>query len=230
MDEPAALIVFARAPLPGRTKTRLIPALGEQGAADLYRCFLLDTLAGAAALGPRVIVAGDEAEHLRALRDLVATVAPRAELVAQFGDDLGARMLNAFRLALGASRHAVIVGTDAPTLPRSRLREAFALAPRRDLVLGPCFDGGYYLAGMHAAQPRLFEGMSWGGPTVLVDTLARARELGLEVSLLDPWYDVDRPEDLVVLRRHLTALALAGQELPCPLTWEFLRAHPEAGR
>jgi uncharacterized protein len=228
MDERSALIVFARAPLPGRAKTRLLPALGEKGAADLYRCFLLDTFAGAAESGAHVLVAGDEPEHLPALRDLAATALPQVEVVAQSGADLGARMLNAFCYARADHPAAVIIGTDAPTLPPSRLQEALARAATSDLVLGPCFDGGYYLVGMRTPQPRLFEEMTWSGPTVLVDTLARAHALGLDVSLLDPWYDVDTPEDLAVLRRHLTALALSKQEIPCPQTWDFLCAHPEA--
>jgi len=229
MHDPAALIVFARAPLPGKAKTRLIPALGEHGAADLYRSFLLDTLAGAAALGVSLIVAGDEAEHLTELQPLVTAAAPEAELVAQSGSDLGARLLTAFRRALATRRRAVIIGTDAPTLPRTRLEEALARAAQHDLVLGPCFDGGYYLVGMRAALPELFEGIAWGGPTVLAETLARAKGLRLDVSLLDPWYDVDTPDDLVMLRRHLAGLAATGEDIPCPQTWEFLQAHPEAG-
>jgi len=204
-------------------KTRLIPALGPEGAATLYRCFLLDTFSQAATTEATVLVAAAEAAHLAPVRALTAEAGLRAEVVVQEGRDLGERMLNTFRLALKSHGRAVIVGSDAPSLPWERVREALRLTGERDLVLGPCTDGGYYLIGMQAARPRLFAGIRWGGTAVLADTLKRAQELGLTVSLLDSWYDVDTPEDLERLRSHLADLASAGQEVPCPRTWEYLR-------
>ena len=83
---------------------------------------------------------------------------------------------------------------------------------------------------MHAVIPRLFEGIAWSTPTVLAETARRARELKLNVARLEPWSDVDTAEDLKALRAHLTAMARAGEEIPCPRTWHYLRAHPEVGR
>ena len=221
----AALVIFARAPVPGQAKTRLIPVLGPEGAAELYRCFLRDTLANAAVMDASVLVAAAEEGHVAEVSRLAAEACPAAEVIVQEGRDLGERMLNAFRHTLRSGyRRTVIVGSDVPSLPWERVSEALRLAGERDLTLGPSLDGGYYLIGMHAAIPRLFDGMAWGKRTVLVDTLRHAQDLQLTVSLLEPWYDVDTPRDLETLRSHLTALALAGHELPCPRTWEYMRA------
>lgn len=220
-NRSTALLVFARAPVAGEVKTRLIPALGAEGAAELYRRFLLDTLAGAAALQTEVIVAAAEETQVAAVRALVEGVCPKAQVVAQAGRDLGERMRSAFGCALDAGyQRVVIIGSDAPTLPWDRVR--LALAAEQDLTLGPCHDGGYYLIGMRAAIPQLFAGIAWGGPTVLAETLRKAEQLHLTVSLLEPWYDVDTPQDLERLRAELTALTAAGQEIPCPKTWQYL--------
>jgi uncharacterized protein len=229
MRDRPALLLFARAPVPGETKTRLIPALGAERAAALYRCFLLDALAEARRQAADVIVAAAEPAHRPAVDTLVEEACPGAEVVVQSGRDLGERMLNAFRQALRAGyRSGVILGTDVPGLPGHCVAEALALASKQDVVLGPCPDGGYYAVGMHAVIPGLFESLTWGTPTVLAETLARARALDLNVTLLEPWPDVDTPEDLAGLRRRLAAIAAAGEEVPCPQTWQWLRAHPEA--
>jgi hypothetical protein len=226
-DRPA-LILFARAPVPGEAKTRLIPALGAAGAAELYHCFLLDALVHAAALEAGVIVAAAEAAHRPVLEGFARELCPRAEFMVQAGADLGERMLDAFRKVLGAGYPgAVLLGTDVPSLPWSRVAEALSLAPECDLVLGPSFDGGYYLIGAHAVLPRLFEHVAWGTKTVLVDTLTRGEQLTLNVTLLEPWYDVDTPQDLEVLSTHLRALALAHQDIPCPHTWRYLLTRSE---
>jgi hypothetical protein len=221
--DSAALVIFARAPLAGQVKTRLIPALGPEGAAELYRCFLLDTFSQVVTTEATVMVATAEAAHLATVRALAEEAGLRVEVVVQEGEDLGERMLNAFRLALQSHGRAVIVGSDAPDLPWERVREALRLAGERDLVLGPCTDGGFYLIGVQAVRPRLFAGVRWGGTAVLAETLTRAQQMHLAVALLDPWYDVDRPEDLERLRSHLAGLASAGRETPCPRTWEYLR-------
>jgi len=229
MRDRPALLLFARAPVPGETKTRLIPSLGAEAAAALYHCFLGDALAQARAQPADVIVAAAEPAHLPVLGALVEQACPTAELMVQRGCDLGERMLNAFRQTLrGSYPAAVIIGTDAPSLPGRRVSEALSLAEERDLVLGPCLDGGYYAVGMHAVIPRLFEGLAWGTPAVLAETLRRARALKLSVALLEPWYDVDTPEDLGRLRRQLTAAAPAGEDPPCPRTRQYLFTHPEA--
>lgn len=223
MESDAALVLFARAPAPGETKTRLIPALGAEGAAELYRCFLLDALASASEAPAAVMVAASDPNQMEAVRALAAEGCPRAVVTAQSGGDLGARMAHAFREAFAQGhQRVVILGTDLPGLPPERVRQALELLRERRLVLGPCEDGGYYLIGLRALLPQLFEQMEWGGDTVLADTRRRAESLGVSVALLDPWSDVDTPQDLEALRAHLAARSRAGEPISCPRTWRHL--------
>jgi len=223
MKQRPALVIFARAPLAGKTKTRLIPALGPSGAAELYEQFLLDTLSQAAGLPADVLVAAADPSQAGAIQMAMARAGLEAPVIGQSGRDLGERMANATgeALARGAAG-AVVIGSDSPSLPPERVASALSLLPERDVVLGPCLDGGYYLIGQRRLLPELFQGVEWGGRDVLAQTVRRARSIGASVALLEPWYDVDTPEDLALLRSHLTALALAGAPIPCPRTWEFL--------
>ncbi len=225
MNSLPAVIVFARAPRGGSAKTRLIPALGPEGAADLYRCFLLDTLANVGQLNAAVIVAAADANDVDPLAALARGVCPAARLIVQVGDDLGARMASAVKRALSDGHPgAVVIGSDSPSLPTDILSQAVHLSAERDLVLGPCFDGGYYLIGMRSVQREVFAGIEWSSNTVLAETLERAKEQSLTVALLDPWYDVDTPEDLHLLRSHLERLGAASRPVPCPRTWGYLRS------
>jgi rSAM/selenodomain-associated transferase 1 len=219
-----ALIVFARAPTPGKAKTRLIPALGEQQTAELYRCFLLDTLERMSPVDASLRVAVADETDVDAVRGLASQVCPHCEVITQVGGDLGQRMEHSLRQVLdGGHPAAVIIGADSPSLPLPRIGDALHLASQADLVLGPCIDGGYYLIGLPAVVPSLFRGISWGSPTVLLDTLQIAKEGGQSVALLEPWYDVDTPHDLALLCTHLTALSLAGADIPCPRTWAYIQ-------
>ena len=223
MKARPALVIFARAPLPGKTKTRLIPLLGEEAAAELYGCFLLDTVAGASQVEADIVVAVSECEHLESVGAMVQGVCPRAHMTVQSGADLGERILNAFREILDRGHPSVaIVGSDAASLPADRMNQAFGLLQECDVVLGPCYDGGYYLIALRVARPELLRDICWGSSTVFRDTVTRAAEIGASVALLDPWYDVDTPEDLALLRSHLSALAREGQAIPCPRTHEYL--------
>jgi hypothetical protein len=105
-----------------------------------------------------------------------------------------------------------------------RLGRALDLTGSHDLVLGPCFDGGYYLVGLRAVIPSLFRDIEWSSAAVLSSTLQRAKELGLAVALLDPWHDVDTPADVELLRERLTKQALADGPIPCRRTWDYLCA------
>jgi uncharacterized protein len=127
-------------------------------------------------------------------------------LLAQRGEDLGARQARLISdvLSLG-HQGALVIGTDSPTLPRECLDEAVSLvmAPDVDLVLGPTDDGGYYLIGLRAPCPALFEGMPWSTSAVLPRTLDRAQRLGLRVACLPAWFDVDTKADLERLAAEL---------------------------
>jgi rSAM/selenodomain-associated transferase 1 len=228
MGRRPAVVVFARAPVAGKAKTRLIPALGARRAAELYRCFVLDTLSRAAGAPAEIVVAAAEPEDLAAVGALAEEACPRAELIVQAGADLGERMVNAVGEALGRGHpRAVVIGTDSPDMPEGRLEQAIELTAGRDVVLGPCLDGGYYLVGLRAARRELFEGIRWSSEVVLSETLRRASEGGLSAALLEPWYDVDTSDELSFLRQHLTARSLAAAPMPCPRTWEYLSELPE---
>ena len=230
MSGRPALIVFARAPVAGETKTRLIPALGPAGAAELYRCFLLDTLDRVRQVPAQLIVAAAGTSDSDPLRALVQAVCPDAALTVQSGADLGERMDRAVQEALRCGHlGAVVIGTDSPGLPQRHILGAMDLLSQRDLVVGPCLDGGYYLIALRRPLPGLFRDIPWSSDAVLVETMRRAGERDLSVALLEPWYDVDTPEDLRFLKTYLTALALAGEPILCPRTWQYVSQLAENG-
>ncbi|HMQ33554.1 MAG TPA: TIGR04282 family arsenosugar biosynthesis glycosyltransferase [Chloroflexaceae bacterium] len=214
---PRALIVVAKAPAPGRTKTRLCPPLDAETAAALAACFLRDTLGlvrGVPGVRRTVAYLPEDAEgYFRAL-------APDMDLAPQRGADLGERLANLLgdALARGAGQ-AVVMASDSPSLPPAYLAAAFAaLAGPADLVLGPCDDGGYYLLGLKRAEPRLLREVPLSTPTVARDTLALAEGLGLRAALLPTWYDVDTAGELARLAGELRA---APPEV-CPATRRLL--------
>lgn len=197
-----ALIVVAKRPVPGETKTRLCPPLNPQSAADLYRCLLLDTLVLLRQLeGADLTVAYTPA---RARAYFEAILPNGFRLLPQQGTDLGERLANALgqHFALGHHRVA-IMNSDGPTLPLTCLAEAFSGLDHADVTLGPGHDGGYYLIGMKQLQTELFRGITWSTEHVFVQTMAVCRRLGLSVHLLPEWYDVDVEADLERLRRDL---------------------------
>jgi rSAM/selenodomain-associated transferase 1 len=204
------LAILAKAPVAGQVKTRLAPMLGIQGAADMYRCFLLDTVELVMRLGGvEVLLLYDPPEASQALREMIGE---SIELAPQSGGDLGSRMSNGFRdLFARGCESAIIIGADLPTLPLSHLTAAFSILDRKPAVLGPSLDGGYYLFGLRERQPQLFEGIAWSTNRVLGQTVDRINRLGLAVECLEPWYDVDTVEDLGFLTSHLRLLMACGQ-------------------
>ena len=189
---------MAKAPVPGLAKTRLIPALGADGAAALAARMLQHTLAEAlaAGLGPVTLCAAPDAAHA-AFAELVD--ARPIALADQGSGDLGARMQRAFERALARHAGALLIGTDAPALDAAVLRMACARLQDHDAVVGPAHDGGYVLIGLRRAEPRLFADMPWSTPQVLALTRERLREAGLRWAELAPLHDVDEPADLVHL-------------------------------
>jgi len=208
------LAVFAKAPIPGRVKTRLCPPLTAAQAARLHVAFVRDTVRKVAlhapnsggASRPILYHSGDPAGLHGPLADLPPVAwAPQGE------GDLGARMAR-------VPAPCLILGTDSPHLPAARLRQAVDALRESDVVLGPADDGGYYLIGLRAPQPALFDGIAWSTSQVLAQTLARAETLGLRVAVLPPYYDIDTPTDLRRLRTDLAAGVVAG----CPDTCAVL--------
>ncbi len=191
-----ALLIFAKAPLPGQAKTRLIPALGEKGAAGLQQYLLNSTLAtvGSQPCGVFQLWCTPDTGH-PAFIDGAARYP--LQLYQQQGDDLGARMAHAFECALAEYSWALIIGTDCPGLTTDDLlHSAELLRQGADAVLGPAADGGYYLLGLRRFEPSLFNDMVWGGDGVLAETRRRLQQLGMNTRLLEVKHDLDRPEDL----------------------------------
>lgn len=198
------LHLFGKVPEPGSTKTRLAPALGDRGAARLYRAFLDDTVRRTAAVEVERrtlwLAGGDGGRERVRKRHRGLRVRP------QRGGDLGERMAHAMETSFseGAGR-VLIVGTDHPTLPPERPELAFRLLQSADLVLGPSDDGGYYAIGLRrAAWPsarQLFRDVPWSTGRVLDVTRSKADRAGLDRRELPGWYDVDLPSELERLRR-----------------------------
>lgn len=198
-DEPVEIAILAKAPQAGLAKTRLIPALGAQGAARLQRrltCRTVDT-ALQAGVGPVTLWCAPNAGHrfFRALQQCTGV-----ECRDQPEGDLGRRMLAAFEWQC-VRRPVLLVGTDCPALSSVDLQQAAqTLHQGRDAVLIPAEDGGYVLIGLRRPLPALFEGVAWGTERVLEQTRDRLRACGVRWHETAPLWDVDLPADLARLQ------------------------------
>jgi len=226
------VIVFAREPIPGRTKTRLIPAIGRDNAAALADAFNRDALAKAKKLAPaELVIAGSAAGGAKRSR-YFKTLANEfgAWVLDQGTGHLGARMATAMRPFTNAGG-AMLMGTDTPSLPVKLLMKSADLFDTHPLVIAPTLDGGYYLVAMRGKLTNIFKPMSWGSDDVLATTLTRLRDAGEPYCFGPWWYDVDRSLDLQFLMSHLKnrlrvfggqAMAL-GSPHPCPVTAAVLK-------
>ena len=191
------ILVFARAPEAGQAKTRLIPKLGPEGAAQLHSRLVhltLDTATAFHNVSVQLWCSPDP--HRSFFSQCRATY--DVTLHAQSGVDLGERMLNAFNQALTDYDWALLIGTDCPDLNIEDFEQAEQdLNNGIDVVLGPAADGGYYLIGLKRPEPNLFQNIPWGGSEVLSCTYTRLNEAGLTFSQLREHHDIDRPEDLI---------------------------------
>lgn len=193
--------MMSKAPTPGKVKTRLARDLGDQAAARIQASFIAD-------LGERFV--GREF-------DAWVSCSPNTEHVCfkqlqgkgwalseQGEGTLGVRLQRALSRAFrgGASR-VVFIGSDSPTLPLELVRTAFDSLLRSDVVIGPVFDGGYYLVGSSIETPPIFEGIDWGTTTVFSSTVTRLRDSSHRFSVLPYWYDVDDLADLGIMADHL---------------------------
>jgi rSAM/selenodomain-associated transferase 1 len=193
------LVVMAKAPVPGRVKTRLIPSCSPGEAAELYRCFLQDrilTITTLRGIDPAIAYTPAEAGDIFAplSRDGIS-------LFCQKGRDLGERLKTIFLEKLAGGYDAVsVIDSDTPDLPTGIVQESFKrlISSQIDVVYGPCHDGGYYLVGMRQPHPELFDGIPWSTGQVLSNTLEKAQKIGLKTNLLPWWNDLDTFEDLVL--------------------------------
>jgi uncharacterized protein len=199
------LIIFTRYPTPGKVKTRLIPAVGAEGAALLHRRMTLQALDRSRKLQsglPVGIAIHFDGDNYQQMSDWLGT-----DLVYQSqGDgDVGVRMARSFATTCQGNSSVVLIGTDCPELTTDILAQAFDLLQSgRDLVLGGAVDGGYYLIGMRDYHPELFVDIDWSTDRVLSQTVAIANHLNLSIGYLPTLTDIDRPEDLPILTQNLS--------------------------
>ena len=199
------LLMFLKYPLAGRTKTRLIPALGPEGAAQLQREmaeFLLEQLTY-----PKwqldIYFTGSH------LTDMQAWLGQYQNYYPQSSGDLGERLCHGFRQTFQtfpyapqyAGQKVIAIGADCPEVGVRQIQQAFRQLATHDVVIGPAQDGGYYLIGLRAHTPRLFQKIDWSTPKVFSQTCQKAANLGLSIAYLETLSDIDRPEDLVIWER-----------------------------
>lgn len=197
MEFPEArILVFAKAPVPGQTKTRLIPALGAEGASALHEKLVRHTLTTAtqANLAPVELWCSGDLDHpffSSCLQHFPLTLKP------QHGADLGERMGNTFSDTLMHSPYALLIGTDTPSLGKDDLRDALMnLKAGYECVLNPAEDGGYVLIGLRRMDVQLFSDIVWGRESVLHETRKRLQRLGWRWRENRSHRDIDRPDDL----------------------------------
>jgi uncharacterized protein len=209
-----ALAVAAKAPQPGKAKTRLHSFLAVEDATQLYRCFLKDTLVLIDSVPATDAIISYTPEGAESYFEGIAGSHHR--LLPQRGVNFGEKLRNVLEDLLGEGYDCVVVmDSDSPTLPTEYLGKAFELLrrPGPRVVLGPAVDGGYYLIGLNGSQPRLFEDITWSTSRVLGETIERAGESHLKVELLPEWYDVDDLDSFDTLRRELGLITGAEMEI-----------------
>lgn len=233
-DPDIALGIVCKAPVDGACKTRLCPPLTTREAAALSRCFIADVAAAVDAVAPRSGFAVYTPQDAQAAFD--GLLPPGFPMLVQRGDGLDERLVHATDDLLSAGFGGVcLINADSPTLPPALLQQAVhALRQPGDrIVLGPAIDGGYWLIGLKRPHVALFEGVVWSTSQVLAQTLARVAALGVPLSLLPLWYDVDDLGSLQLLLQELfgngVPLALDGRAgAPAPHSrhylWQLLQA------
>jgi rSAM/selenodomain-associated transferase 1 len=225
-NEGRTLVIMAKAPRPGAVKTRLASSLSPVAVTDFYCCLLDDTLALARSLklgGVEVAIMCPESDvdELARLAGMQLAGMPlqgkSASVVAQKGEGLAAGLTSVFaHFAEGHQRRVIAFNSDSPHLPRSVLEDAFETLAAHDVVVGPTYDGGYYLVGAKASHPMLFAGDGMGTSSALERLLARARALELSVGFAAPFYDIDVADDLTRLAEELR---LAPARAPRTAAW-----------
>ena len=195
------LIVFLKYPLPGTFKTRLAKSIGEENAAMLYRCFVQTILGNTKSADYETIIFfAPEEEH----KQIKKWLGKGWHFRAQKGNSLGERLIDAFRYVFDSgAKKSLVIGTDSPLIESEDILNAFSSLKEKDCVIGPAYDGGYYLLGLNCLHAELFALDEYSTDKVFENTMEKARELGLNVKVLDKRFDVDTVEDLAMLRREL---------------------------
>ena len=216
MSKDAALVIYARPPLPGQVKTRMQPRLGPEESAALYAAMLSDLMERAPAAVSAIASTSIAWSSPYEPAGEMAALARGLSSEVQQGDDLGERMARTLQDKLQhGCRRVVIIGSDSPMLPSSYLLRAFDALTRADIVLGPADDGGYYLLGARRLHLALLRDMPWSTAQVLPITRRRIHKQGISSEELPPWRDVDTWEDVMRLKLELDHMkARSAADLP----------------
>ena len=194
-----------KAPREGEVKTRLVPPLTAKEAATLYRAFIKDTLSNLSRLKNIALYAFFTPFDGKA--DILDIIPQGISLIPQKDGDLGERIYGVFECLFNSGhKRAVVMGSDSPDIPLEYIETSFSMLKQSpgSLVLGPAFDGGYYLIAMDRLMKASFEGIGWSTKTVLEDTIKNVAASGIIVKLLPEWHDIDRPEDLCFIEDNPT--------------------------
>lgn len=214
----ATICIFVKPPVPGEVKTRLIPALGAVGAASLAGAFFQDVVLSLIGLPWACPVIASTAPFS-------TPVSCPYEMWLQGEGDLGVRLERILQRALLRSAPTIAIGADSPGLPMRFLDDARLKLRRADAVLGPSDDGGFYLIGINRCPLGLLREIPWSQSDTFACTLARLKQHGLNTQVLDPWFDVDTPQDLA----RLKTLILRGQ-IRAPRTAAAIRCYSMNGK
>lgn len=211
-----ALIVFTRVPIPGMTKTRLMPFLKGEECAELHTCFLKDIYEKANKAGADVFVFYTPKDEKDILKEVLGN---DVVCLPQYGNDLGQRMKNAIGIALRMGyEKVVLIGTDIPQIHTETMKNAFDNLNEKDIVIHPTFDGGYYLIGMKKEYDSIWQIERYGTNTVIYDTLQHMKNEHLSTAVGQMYYDVDDREDL----EHLWSDIKKGSICNCTETITYL--------
>ena len=213
-----ALIIFTRVPLPGQTKTRLMPFLSGEECAHLHTCFIRDAYEKAKQVNADIFVFYTPEEEKERL---LCVLREEAVCIPQQGEDLGMRMKTAIDhvLKMGYQK-AILIGTDIPQIRVETFQEAFSALDEHDIVIHPTYDGGYYLIGMTREQDSIWKVRRYGSNTVIQDTLQHMQEANLTVALGEKYYDIDDKYDL----KQLFCDIKTGVVSNCPNTEAYLES------
>lgn len=209
-----AICIFARPPLPGKAKTRLIPALGKAGAANLARALLKDVVNACEQVGDAQLVISTTAYFITE-NGLPIWIQPEG--------DLGLRLEKTIQRGLLSADCVIAVGADTPGLRASMLTTAIQKLQQKGAVLGPTEDGGYYLVGLRRCPDGVFENIRWSSPETLEDTLLQFGRFGIECAIKPRWFDLDTPADLERVRLLIHAGMDMGPNLAMFLNSAALR-------
>lgn len=221
------LVIMAKAPRAGAVKTRLIPCLPSAAVTGFYSCLLADTLNLARSIRDVdvAIMCPDSDVH-----ELEKLVGSEASVVAQEGTGLAAGLTSVFAHFTQCNRRTIAFNADSPHLPASILEHAFELLATHDMVVGPTYDGGYYLVGTKAAHRSLFANDGLGTNSALERLVSRARTLDLSLAFVSAFYDIDVADDVI---RLAAELRLAPERAPRTAQWlrdwEFATEHSRTG-